>query len=82
MIVEADEYVCLVADDDGQFCCEVSNKVLMMPLGIPNLPMCDEHAEMFEGWTNDDTIRELVELMTDEDGMEYLKEIIDDDFED
>jgi len=82
MIVDAEDAVCLVSDDDGNYCNNFSNKVLLMPLDIPDLPMCDEHTIMFKDWTYDDTIRELVDIMTNEEGMEYLREIIDDDFED
>jgi len=81
-ISECEEGSCMASEDNENFCGEPSNKKPMMPLGLPDLPLCHFHAEMFASWTDDDTIRELVELMTDEDGMDYLKEITDDDFED
>jgi hypothetical protein len=77
-ITECEVGFCMASEDGQSFCQEFSNKKLLMPLDLPDLPLCDYHAEMFASWTDDDTIRELVEIMTDEDGMDYLKEITDD----
>lgn len=81
MIVDCDPGLCMASEDNETFCDEYSNKMLVMPLGLPDLPLCDFHADMFRDWTDDDTIRELVEIMTEEEGIDYLKEIMDDDFE-
>ena len=67
------------SEEEG-FCGEFSNKKLLMPFDIPDIPMCDRHAEMFSDWTDSDTIRELVDMMTEEEAIDTLKEEFDDDF--
>lgn len=70
----------MASDDELEgFCGEPANKKMLMPFDIPDLPMCDRHANMFEGWTQEDTIRELVEMMTEEDSIDTLREDLDGD---
>ena len=80
-IVPSEDGFCMASDDEENgFCGEDSNKKLLMPFDIPDLPMCDRHAEMFADWTEADTIRELVEMMTEEESIDSLKEDLDGDF--
>jgi len=70
---------CMVSEDDENFCGELAVKVMNMPFSIPDMPMCERHYGMFANWTHEDTIGELVEMMTEEESMNNLKEELDDD---
>jgi hypothetical protein len=70
---------CMVSEDNEDFCGELAVKAMRMPFEIPNMPMCEYHCGMFENWTHEDTIGELVEMMTEEESMNNLKEELDDD---
>lgn len=63
-----------------EFCGEIANKALQMPFGLDDLPLCSQHLVLFEGWTEEDTIREIVDVMTDEESIKSLKEDLDDDY--
>jgi hypothetical protein len=78
-IVDSDISFCMASDNDEDFCGEFARKKLLMPFDLPEMYLCDRHADMFSDWTDDDTIRELVDLMTDEEGIELFKEGFDDD---
>lgn len=62
------------------FCGEIADKALRMPFEIDHLPLCPRHLVMFQTWTEEDTIREIVDVMTDEESIKSLKEDLDDDF--
>jgi hypothetical protein len=63
-----------------EFCGEIANKALRMPFEIDDLPLCPNHLILFENWTDEDTIREIVDVMTDEDSIKSLKEDLDDGY--
>ena len=67
-------------EETMDFCGEFANKALRMPFGIDDLPLCPRHLVLFEGWTEEDTIREIVDVMTDEDSIKSLKEDLDDGY--
>ena len=69
----------MVSEDDENFCGELAVKAMNMPFSIPDMPMCERHYGMFANWTHEDTIGELVEMMTEEESMNNLKEELDDD---
>jgi hypothetical protein len=69
----------MVSEDDENFCGELAVKAMNMPFNIPDMPMCQYHYGMFANWTHEDTIGELVEMMTEEESMNNLKEELDDD---
>jgi hypothetical protein len=69
----------MVSEDDENFCGELAVKAMNMPFNIPDMPMCERHYGMFVNWTHEDTIGELVEMMTEEESMNNLKEELDDD---
>jgi hypothetical protein len=62
------------------FCGEIAHKALRMPFEIIDLPLCANHLILFEGWTEEDTIREIVDAMTDEESIKSLKEDLDDGY--
>jgi len=78
-VVDSDISFCMASDNEEDFCGEIARKKLLMPFDLPEMYLCDRHADMFAEWTDDDTIRELVDLMTDEEGIELFKEGFDDD---
>lgn len=53
----------------------------IMPLGLPPLPVCDKHIELMEGLNLQEILQMMVDVMTEKEGLEYLKEIIDNDDE-
>lgn len=63
-----------------KFCGEMALKALRMPFEIDDLPLCPEHLLLFENWTDEDTIREIVDVMTDEESIKSLKEDLDDGY--
>lgn len=81
-IVPCEQSFCLATSlfQDNEFCKMEANKKLLMPFDLPPLPLCDFHAEIFDDWTQEDTIREFVEVMTEEQSIRNLMEDFDDDF--
>lgn len=69
----------MVSEDDESFCGQLAMKAMNMPFNIPAMPMCEHHYGVFRSWTHEDTIGELVEMMTEEESMNNLKEELDDD---
>lgn len=55
--------------------------MFVMPFDLPNLPVCPEHVEVMEGLTMQEAFTLLVDFMTEEEGMDILKEIMDNDDE-
>lgn len=53
---------------------------LNMPFVMPPMPLCMKHAYEFRDWTFDDTIREFVGAMTEEEMFSnFLENFGDDD---
>lgn len=67
-------------ESEMDFCGDIANKALKMPFGIDDLPLCPKHIGIFSTWTEEDTIREIVDIMTEEESIRNLREELDDDF--
>ena len=53
---------------------------LKMPFDMPPMPLCMKHAYEFRGWTFNDTIREFVNAMTEEEMFNnFLENLGEDD---
>jgi len=78
IVVEDTECV-YESDEFSGICGEITDRALNMPFDIAVMPLCTNHAFEYRDWTFDDTIREFVKVMTEEDTMKKLKENIDDD---
>jgi hypothetical protein len=47
---------------------------MSMPFDVPSMPLCIIHAYEFRDWTVEDTIREFVEVMTEEEFLRTLED--------
>lgn len=56
-----------------------TSRGLAMPFNIPPMPLCPIHAYEFRDWTYEDTIKEFIEIMTEEDAFDFFREGLEDD---
>lgn len=68
-------------EDDEDICREPAFIGMIMPFDIPAMPLCFFHAYTFRDWTMEDTLREFVNVMTEEESLQMLREELDDDCE-
>ena len=80
-LVDCDVMSCMASDDESSFCMQEADKMYIMPLGLPPLPVCDKHIELMEGLNLQEILQMVVDVMTEKEGLEYLKEIIENDGE-
>lgn len=77
--VAIEETYCAYQDsEEGEECGISTTRGLTMPFDIPSMPLCPIHAYEFRDWTMEDTIKEFVEIMTEEDVFPFFKEGLDD----
>jgi len=65
--------------EDGDECGNITVRALNMPFEVPPMPLCYVHAYEFRDWTNDDTVREFVAIMTEDDVLKDFLEKFNDD---
>jgi len=66
VIIESSE--CLYRDgEDGPVCRIMTERGLHLPFDASPMPLCISHAYEFRGWTIDDTLDEIVNLIVEED---------------
>ena len=76
------ESPCLYQDwEEADICGLPTIYGMVMPFDVPSMPLCIIHAYEFRDWTVEDTIREFVEVMTEEEFLKVLEDDIDDDSE-
>ncbi len=77
-----EETICVYQEsDEDDICGEATSRGMMMPFDIPAMPLCFIHAYKFRDWTRNDTLREFIEVMTEEESIRELEDMINDDSE-
>jgi len=73
--ISIEESPCLYQDWEGSDICGLPTVYGMsMPFDVPSMPLCIIHAYEFRDWTVEDTIREFVEVMTEEEFLRTLED--------
>lgn len=80
-LVDCDITPCMASDDGLEFCMDPAFRMFVMPLGLPGLPVCQDHIDAMNGLTIQEALTMMVDLMTDEEGIDILKEIVENDDE-
>jgi len=77
LVIEETSCVYQSHEDDDE-CGILTRRGLSMPFNLPPMALCPIHAYEFRDWTVEDTIKEFIEVMTDEDAFDFFREGLDD----
>lgn len=67
---------CYFEDEhNGRRCENMASYGLIMPFDFPAMPLCRVHAYDFQDWTINDTLREMIDILAEDDYFDtFLKE--------
>lgn len=66
-------------DEDMPICGIPTDCGLLMPFGMPVMPLCITHAYEFRDWTMENTIEQITSVMLEPEFLDNLRRIEDDD---